>query len=459
MDSEAEKNVGDIRFEFLMQSLRCLDKNLKSRGLPRGLIFVQGEPETVLPALWKRFGVDAIAWDDSEENEVHDRQRDTAVAALAAKHGVDAIHECHSHWLHSPRTYERLLKGKGAPKTYTQFLKLFNSAGAVPSPVQTPSKIPSNMTGEDMDQMANDAGFSDISIPSDLRPSVDIKFPGGEDEGLRRLDTMISKRPDWTARFEKPKTKPNALEPTTTVLSPYLTHGCVSLRTAHRAVLEAYRKAKGRHSNPPVSLVGQFLWREHWYAIGHFTRADISKMVGNPLSRQIPWDDVASDADARERLRKWAHAETGYPFIDAVMTQLRTEGWIHHLGRHAVACFLTRGDLWVNWEEGFKVFDELLIDADWSLNACNWMWLSCSAFFHQYFRCYSPVAFGKKTDPNGDYIRKYIPQLKHMPKAYIYEPWKAPRAVQEKVGCVVGRDYPFPLSLTIASRAKKIWGG
>ena len=115
---------------------------------------------------------------------------------------------------------------------------------------------------------------------------------------------------------------------------------------------------------------------------------------------------MATSADAQDKLERWSTAKTGYPFIDAVMTQLRTEGWIHHLGRHAVACFLTRGDLWVSWEEGVRVFDRHLIDADWSLNACNWMWLSCSAFFHQYFRCYSPVAFGRKTDPQGEYIRK-----------------------------------------------------
>lgn len=108
------------------------------------------------------------------------------------------------------------------------------------------------------------------------------------------------------------------------------------------------------------------------------------------------------------------------------MTQLRTEGWIHHLARHAVACFLTRGDLWVSWEHGqdvlvytlhisdfifihklfvFQVFEEYLLDADWSLNAGNWMWLSASAFFHQYFRVYSPIAFGKKTDKDGNYIK------------------------------------------------------
>ena len=93
----------------------------------------------------------------------------------------------------------------------------------------------------------------------------------------------------------------------------------------------------------------------------------------------------------------------------------------------------------------FQVFEELLLDADWSLNAGNWMWLSASSFFYQYYRVYSPIAFGKKTDPNGDYIRKYLPQLKKFPKEYIYEPWKAPMNVQKGCGVIIGQDYPKPI--------------
>lgn len=103
-----------------------------------------------------------------------------------------------------------------------------------------------------------------------------------------------------------------------------------------------------------------------------------------------------------------------------------------------------------------KVFEELLLDADWSLNAGNWMWLSASAFFHQYYRVYSPIAFGKKTDKHGDYIkldslffstlvycniivsRKYLPVLKKYPSEYIYEPWKAPLSLQKTAGCIIG---------------------
>nr|KAG5702948.1 hypothetical protein BaRGS_034721 [Batillaria attramentaria] len=242
---------------------------------------------------------------------------------------------------------------------------------------------------------------------------------------------------NWICKFEKPQTEPNSLQPSTTVLSPYLKFGCLSARTFYYRLLEVYRLNKF-HSQPPVSLHGQLLWREMFYTVGAGT-PNFDRMEGNPVCRQIPWDTNP------EYLAAWKEGRTGYPFIDAIMTQLRQEGWIHHLARHAVACFLTRGDLWISWEEGQKVFEELLLDADWSLNAGNWMWLSASAFFHQYFRVYSPIAFGKKTDKNGDYIKKYLPILRKFPAQYIYEPWKAPRSVQEAAGCVIGRDYPKPI--------------
>ena len=85
-----------------------------------------------------------------------------------------------------------------------------------------------------------------------------------------------------------------------------------------------------------------------------------------------------------------------------------------------------------------KVFDELLLDADWSVNAGSWMWLSCSSFFTQFFPLYDPVRFGRKADPNGDYIRKYVPVLKNFPIQYIHEPWMAPEQIQKAAKCIVG---------------------
>merc|ERR1711916_44502 len=214
------------------------------------------------------------------------------------------------------------------------------------------------------------------------------------------------------------------------------------------------------HTHPPISLTGQLLWREMWYTVARLAKEDISK--SNTLSRPIPWRD-SNDKETQELLAAWREARTGIPFIDAVMTQLRTEGWIHHLARHATACFLTRGDLWISWAEGAKAFDAMLIDADWSLNACNWMWVSCSAFFHQYFRVYGTVSFPKKTDPKGAFIRKYIPQLAKFPDKYIYEPHLAPLTVQIACGCRIGEDYPKPIvdhktaSEENKNKMKRVW--
>lgn len=118
---------------------------------------------------------------------------------------------------------------------------------------------------------------------------------------------------------------------------------------------------------------------------------------------------------------------------------------MHHLGRHLVACFLTRGDLWVHWELGRSVFDKHLLDADWALNNANWQWLSASRFFHQYFRVYSPIAFYQKYDPQGAYIKKHCPELENFPPKLIYTPWKASASDQKSFGCIIGKDYPSPI--------------
>ncbi|KNZ51410.1 hypothetical protein VP01_396g4 [Puccinia sorghi] len=247
-------------------------------------------------------------------------------------------------------------------------------------------------------------------------------------------------------------------------------------------------------TRPPESLVGQLLWRDFFHLqqsqIEHYHQID-----GNRICRDFDWrlkdrnppEKNQDDVEAEKLLRAWANGLTGFPWIDAIMRQLKTEGWMsaslvdlsprrsqadnllfcfshsHHLARHSVACFLTRGHLYISWERGAEVFDDLLIDLDPALNAGNWMWLSASAYFQQYFRVYSPIQFGKKFDPNGDFIRHYCPELKHFPKQFIYQVrtffaslsspsppfpfvfWEAPMAVQKKAKCVIGEGYPKPI--------------
>ncbi|XP_069132654.1 cryptochrome-1-like [Argopecten irradians] len=420
-------NVGINRWRFLLQSLQDLDANL--RKINSRLFVIKGTPEEVLPDLFKKWNITTLTYE--VDTEPYAKQRDAAVDDIAKECGVEVI-KCVSHTLYdTKRIIEK--NGGSAPLTYKRLQTVVSMLGSPPKPVPQPSKCATSIS-ENHDKKYGIPTLEGLGKNAkDCGPCL---FSGGETEALDRLDRMM-KKTNWVCNFEKPKTEPNSLHPSTTVLSPYLKFGCLSPRTMYYRLVDIYKQNK-KHTAPPVSLDGQLLWREFFYTVGSVT-PNFDQMVDNPICIQIPWDTNA------ELLNAWKQGRTGYPFIDAIMTQLRQEGWIHHLARHATACFLTRGDLYISWEEGKKVFEEYLLDADWSLNAANWMWLSASSFFYQYFRVYSPIAFGKKTDKDGNYIRKYIPVLKNMPTQYIYEPWTAPVKVQEKAGCVIGKDYPRPI--------------
>jgi cryptochrome len=179
-----------------------------------------------------------------------------------------------------------------------------------------------------------------------------------------------------------------------------------------------------------------------FYMLGA-TSTNFDKSEDNAHCLEVPWDSNSSFQKA------WAEGNTGYPFIDGLMRQLNETGWIHHLGRHAVACFLTRGDLWQNWTFGRDVFNKLLLDADGSLNNGNWMALAGVApWSTQWFRIYSPIPDEKSAlnvGMDGAWLKRFVPELKDMPAKYMYCLWKAPASIQAQAKCIVGKDYPAPI--------------
>lgn len=422
--------VGPNRWRFLQQSLNQLDENLKN--IDSRLFVVRGSPEMVFPDLFQAWNVSLLTFES--DTEPYAVKRDEIVENIANKFGVKVIQKI-SHTLYNVHSIVR--KNFGSPPlTYQKFLSIIQQFPDPRKPVETPMKLP------DFTKPAKDKNETESSTCYDCPTIEDLVmdtkelgsclYPGGENEALKRLN-MVVMRKQWICKFEKPNTSPNSIEPSTTVLSPYLKFGCLSVNLFYHKIKEII--SQSTHTKPPVSLIGQLMWREFYYSVAAAV-PNFDKMEGNSICCQVPWNDNS------EYLLAWKEGRTGYPFIDAIMRQLKQEGWIHHLARHAVACFLTRGDLWISWERGQEVFEEYLLDADWALNAGNWMWLSASAFFHQFFRVYSPVAFGKKTDKNGLYIKKYVPELVKFPSEYIYEPWIAPISFQKSVGCIIGKDYP-----------------
>jgi cryptochrome len=355
--------------------------------------------------------------------------------------------------------------------------------GPIPRPIPMPTKFPDPgdlslaFTHEQPEQIpdlnASHRHIHDQSYTQIAGPNNDFAVPtlaelgikpattshrGGETIALDMLKAITANK-SYTATFSKPDSAPTAFSPqSTTLLSPHLHFGSLSIREFYwqvQDVIDAYNKAGKKSTQPPTSLTGQLLFRDMYFgahaSIGHV----FSQAINNSKCKFIPWhlpsiinsstglvtgEYMIDNTAAEEWLQRWKSGRTGFPWIDALMRQLKTEGWIHHLGRHAVACFLTRGGCYIHWERGAEVFEEWLIDHETSCNAGNWQWLSCTAFFSQFFRVYSPIAFPKKTDKDGSFVRKYVPELKDYDAKFIYEPWKAPIADQRKWGCMIKGD-------------------
>ena len=433
--------IAAVRMQLILDALHELNDKLNKYG--SRLLVLRGTADEVVKKA-DEWGIGEVVWE--EESAEESRKRDTYVKKLLAEQGKK-VKEMDGHMLLQMDRYEKALRGDNAPLTMIAFLTLAEKVGAPDKPVnmvdwngvaEMREGIKRN-TDFDVPKTLQDVGFDEpetFGVPDPQR------FKGGEDEGLWMMEDFLKlENGKVVARFEKPKTNPAAFDPReTTALSPYLAHGMLSCRVFFWKLKEIERKYKS-HSHPPVSLIGQLMWREMTHFLGRKVK-NFSQMKDNPVCRQIDWDE---DDDAKERFNAWLEARTGFPWIDALVLQLKSEGWVHHLGRHCIACFLTRGDLYVHWEEGYRAFERYLIDYDPCINAFSWMWMSCSAFFSQFFRVYGPHSFPKPRDKNGDLVRRYLPVLKDMPAAYIYEPWKAPMSVQKKAQCIIGKDYPKPI--------------
>ncbi|CAG9560692.1 unnamed protein product [Danaus chrysippus] len=424
IDPDIKNRVGCNRLRFLFQSLKNLDTSL--RKINTRLYVIKGKAVECLPKLFDEWHVKFLTLQVDIDADLV--KQDEVIEEFCEANNIFVVKRMQ----HTVYDFNSVVKKNNGsiPLTYQKFLSLVSDV-QVKDIIQISKSVSDECKGNDYDSQDYDVpSLEEFGInESELS---ECKYPGGESEGLKRLDVYMAKK-QWVCKFEKPKSSPNSIEPSTTVLSPYISHGCLSAKLFYHKLKQV--ESGSKHTLPPVSLMGQLMWREFYYTAGSGTK-NFDKMEGNSVCTQIPWKK--NDA----HLKAWAEGKTGYPFVDAIMRQLKQEGWIHHLARHMVACFLTRGDLWISWEEGAKVFEDYLLDYDWSLNAGNWMWLSASAFFYKYYRVYSPIAFGKKTDKDGLYIRKYVPELKKYPSEFIYEPWKAPKGVQKTAGCVIGEGYP-----------------
>lgn len=338
-------------------------------------------PQTLFPKLFKAWKVTHLVFE--KDTDAYARDRDAAVIEAAKDAGVEVI-------VQSGRTVwdSDLLVEKNHGRltmSISQVQTAGPKIGPIPRPIPAPSALPEpGETNLDFDQQqpdqspdfnertrqAEDKSYDRIAGPKGdfAVPTLEeLGFPaatsqrqGGEKIALEMLDKIIANK-TYTATFEKPKTAPTAFDPqATTLLSPHLHFSSLSIREFYWRAQDVVSNFKGKASRPLVSLTGQLLFRDMYFGAQAKLGYAFAQTMYNSHCRFIPWhlpskvnhaiklitgEYHVDSPEAEDWFQRWKWGRTGFPWIDALMRQLRREGWIHHLGRHAVACFLTRGML------------------------------------------------------------------------------------------------------------------
>ena len=215
-------------------------------------------------------------------------------------------------------------------------------------------------------------------------------------------------------------------------LSPYLQTGEISPNTVWYTAKE---HGAGKDLDHFHSELG---WREFSYSLlYHFPELPWKNL--QPKFDRFPWGDNS------EFLHRWQTGQTGYPIVDAGMRELWQTGYIHNRVRMIVGSFLVK-NLLIHWHHGERWFWDCLVDADLANNSASWQWIGgCGADAAPYFRIFNPVTQGHKFDPEGEYTRHFVPEVKDLPKKYLYSPWEAPADVLREAGIVLGQTYPHPI--------------
>ena len=225
----------------------------------------------------------------------------------------------------------------------------------------------------------------------------------------------------------------------TSRLSPHLHFGEITPRQIWVAMCAVARKAGGDTTGRGAcAFWSEIGWREFaFHLLHHFPRTPEHPL--RPEYAAFPW---ARDAAAR---RAWQRGRTGYPMVDAGMRQLWRTGWMHNRVRMIVASFLVK-DLRLPWQAGARWFWDTLVDADLASNTLGWQWTAgCGADAAPFFRVFNPVLQGRRFDPEGNYVRRWVPELAELPARHIHAPWETPPAVLAAAGVTLGKTYPRPL--------------
>jgi deoxyribodipyrimidine photo-lyase len=406
---------GSKRIAFLLAGLRVLDDDLRQRG--GRLIIRQGDPVQTLSELVAESGATAIYAE--EDISPYARRRDARVGQALPLHLTAGL---------SVHPLGAVLKQDGQPYTvYTPYSRAWKD---LPRPGQN-DLLPAPNSLEVPPDLVS------VAIPDEPILPDGVPFKPGQAEAERRLGQFIGAGAQGVYGYGLRRNRPDL--DGTSGLSPYIRFGMLSLRQAVIAATQAIEGAPddaGRQG--AETWLNELIWREFYLAIlYHFPH--VRQGSFRPQYDSIPWDN---DGDA---FAAWCQGRTGYPIVDAAMRQLVESGWMHNRTRMIVASFLVK-DLLIDWRWGESFFMQHLVDGDPAPNNGGWQWTAGTGTdAAPYFRIFNPILQGKKFDPDGRYIRRWLPELAGVPDKYLHQPWRMPAIVQRQANCRLGRDYPHPI--------------
>jgi len=405
------------RHRFLANGLRSLEVDLRQRG--SYLVLRRGAPVEVLRQLLSESGAQVIYAE--EDFSPYARKRDQAVAAQLPLKCIQGQLVHHPLGIH---------KSDDSPYTvYTPFSKVWkyllpDDFGISIAPERFPT-VP--------------------KIPSEPIPEYDQEkyFPVGEAQAQKRLESFVADK-----IFDYGIGRDFLYQDGTSSLSPYIHFGMLGLRTAVDRARQAILAAPDELSRKSAETwLNELIWREFYiHILYHYPH--VREGSFRPQYHRIQWRNDPDEFDA------WKNGLTGYPVVDAAMRQMLATGWMHNRARMIVASFLVK-DLLIDWHWGERWFMQNLLDGDLAANNGGWQWTAGTGTdAAPYFRIFNPILQSKKFDPNGDYIRKWVPELAETESSAIHAPWQKNNQVPGYPAPIVDHKYARERALATYQHAR-----
>ncbi len=413
---------------WLHGSLASLDRELGAHG--SRLAITQGDSLETLCAVAREIGATQVHW-----NRLYDpvpRGRDTRIKLALREQGL-LVESYNAALLREPW---EVRTASGEPyRVYTAFWRKCAPELLERKPTATPDifRPAPEYTG---------LPLAELGLLPRIRwdQGLAARWEPGEPAALARARTFVERDlPGYAVRRDLPGIAG------TSALSASLHFGEIG----PRRLLALIGELHGAPSSPTAeTYVRELVWREFAYhLLFHYPRTP--EVPLDPRFARFPWrsqeGSSGSGLSAEEALAAWQSGRTGIPLVDAGMRELWHTGWMHNRVRMAVASFLTK-NLLIPWQAGARWFWDTLVDADLAANTLGWQWTAgCGADAAPYFRIFNPVRQGGRFDPDGDYVRRWCPELSGLPAKHIHQPWTAPEALLRTSGVRLGQDYPRPL--------------